>query len=262
MDLGLKGKIALVLAASSGLGKGTAMELAREGATAVLVSSNEAKLRAAQAEIAQQTGFEPDYVVCDLSAEGEIARAVDVAAQRHGGIDVLVTNAPGPKGGPFVSLTDEDWHSAYRLTLLSHVQAIRATLPHMQRRGGGRILCITSSSARQAIDNLLLSNAFRLSVVGMVKTLAREVAAQGILCNVIGSGSMQTPRIEQLDEQNGAEAGVSTEAWRARQEAAIPMGRYGRPDEFGRLAAFLCSGANTYATGQVFIIDGGRTTAY
>lgn len=262
MDLGLKGKTALVMAASSGLGKGTAMELAREGARVILLSSNEDKLRAAQADIARETGNEPDFVVCDLAEPGAIGRAVRDVAQRHGGIDVLVTNAPGPRGGPFMALTDEDWHSAYQLSLLVHVQAIRAALPSMQAKGSGRILCITSSSTRQALDNLLLSNAFRLSVVGMVKTLAREVAGQGILCNVIGSGFMQTPRIDSLDQENSEKAGVSLDEWRKRQAAAIPMGRYGKPDEFGRLAAFLLSEANTYITGQVVLIDGGRTTAY
>lgn len=262
MDTKLTGKTALVLASSSGLGRGTAMELAREGAQVVLFSTSEDKLRAAQALIKQETGHEPAYVVGSAGAKEDIQRAVDHALSRFAALDVLVTNAPGPKGGPFMSLEEADWDSAYSLSLKAHAQAIRLALPHMQRQGGGRILCITSSSVKQAIDNLLLSNAFRLAVVGMVKTLSRELAGQGILINVIGSGPMDTPRIEALDTQNAARAGISLDDWQRQQAAKVPMGRYGQPEEFGRLAAFLCSGANTYITGQSIVIDGGMTTAY
>lgn len=262
MDLKLRGRIALVLAGSSGLGRGVATELSREGAQVVIMSSNQEKLKAAQAFIKEQTGNQPDFVVGDLQQPEDIKSAVNQVVSRFGAIDILVTNAPGPKGGPFLSLTQADWDSAYQLSLLSHVQAIQAALPHMQANGGGRILLITSSSIRQAIDNLALSNAFRLATLGMAKTLAREVAKDGILVNVIGSGSMKTPRIDALDTQNAERLNIPLNDWRAQQEAKIPLGRYGDPLEFGRLAAFLCSFANTYITGQGHLIDGGMTTAY
>lgn len=262
MDLQLNGKVALVLASSSGLGKGVAMELAREGALVTLFSTKEDKLQQAQAQIKAETGQEPAYVVGSVANREDLARAVSQTVARFGSLDVLVTNAPGPKGGPFASLLEEDWDSAYNLNLKAHVAAIRQALPHMEKQGFGRILCITSSSVKQAIDNLMLSNAFRLATVGMAKTLAREVAQKGILVNVIGSGSMETPRIEALDTQNAAKAGVSLEEWQSQQAKKIPLGRYGQPAEFGRLAAFLCSGANTYLTGQAIVIDGGVTTAY
>lgn len=262
MDLQLKGKAALVLASSSGLGKGVAMELAREGAKVTLFSTNEDKLRTTQDLIFAETGNEPSYVVGSADKVEDIQRAVEHTLSTFDSLDVLVTNAPGPKGGPFASLLQEDWDSAYHFSLMAHVTAIRQALPHMTKQGWGRILCITSSSVKQAIDNLMLSNAFRLATVGMVKTLSREVAPQGILVNVIGSGSMETPRIEALDSQNAAKAGVSLEDWQLKQAASIPLGRYGQPAEFGRLAAFLCSGANTYLTGQAIVIDGGRGTAY
>lgn len=259
MDLKLKGKSALVMASSSGLGKGVAMELAREGAFMTLFSTNEDKLRAAQAQIKAETGHEPSYVAGNAGETEDIKRAIEQAVSHNGGLDVLVTNAPGPKGGPFVSLTGDDWDNAYRLSLKANVEAIRLALPHMSN---GRILCITSSSIKQAIDNLMLSNAFRLAVVGMVKSLARELAPKGILVNVIGSGPMETPRIAALDTQNAANAGVDLKDWQRQQAAKIPLGRYGSPEEFGRLAAFLCSFANTYITGQAIVIDGGMTTAY
>ena len=170
MDLKLTGKTALVLASSSGLGRGVAMELAREGVRVVLFSTHEDKLRAAQKRIADETGHEPAYVVGSADKTEDLKCAVEHALSRFGALDVLVTNAPGPKGGAFQSLTETDWDSAYRLSLKAHVDAIRLALPHMQKKGGGRILCITSSSIKQAIDNLMLSNAFRLAVVGMVKT--------------------------------------------------------------------------------------------
>lgn len=262
MDLKLKGKAALVLAGSSGLGKGAAMELAREGASVVMLSTQEDKLRAAQQHIREETGNEPGYIVGDLGREGDIERAVEETVQRHGAIDVLITNAPGPKGGPFTSLELADWDSAYQLSLKAHVRAIRAAVPHMQRQGSGRILCITSYSIKQAADNLMLSNALRLAVVGMVKTLSRELAPHGILANVIGTGPTHTPRIQALDSQNAARAGVSVEEWAQQQAAKIPIGRYGQPEELGRMAAFLCSGANTYITGQSVVVDGALTTAY
>ena len=262
MDLKLTGKSALVLASSSGLGRGVALELAREGAQVVLFSTSEDKLRAAQKLIEKESGHKPAYVVGSTGETEDIRRAMEQTLSLYGALDVLVTNGPGPKGGPFVSLLEDDWDSAYRLSLKAHAEAIRLALPHMLKSGGGRILCITSSSIKQAIDNLMLSNAFRLAVVGMVKTLSREMAGQGILVNVIGSGPMDTPRIETLDTQNAARAGVALADWQRQQAAKVPAGRYGQPEEFGRLAAFLCSGANTYITGQSIVIDGGMTSAY
>ena len=257
MDLKLKGKSALVLAGSSGLGKGAATELAREGARVMLLSTSEDKLRKAQKEILEATGNEPAILVGDLSKPGEAARAVEETVKQFGGIDVLVTNAPGPKGGPFLSLDWADWDSAYQLSLMAHVQAIRAAVPHMQAAGGGRVLCITSYSIKQAADNLLLSNAFRLAVLGVVKTLSRELAPQGILLNVIGTGPTQTPRIEQLDTMNASRAGVSLEEWTSQQAAKIPLGRLGQAEEIAHAVAFLASPKAGYITGHELDINGG-----
>ncbi len=262
MDLQLKGKAALVLAGSSGLGLAVATELSREGAQVMLMSTNEHKLQGAQTLITEETGNEPAIFSGSVAEEKDLQEAVRRTVARFDRLDVLVTNAPGPKSGPFDSLHNADWESAFQLSLFAHVKAIRAALPHMFAQGGGRILCITSSSIRQALDNLMLSNSFRLAVVGMVKTLARELAPRGILANVIGTGPMQTPRIEALDLLNAHRAAVSVEVWQKQQAAGIPLGRYGRPEELGRAAAFLCSWANSYITGQALVVDGGLTTAY
>ena len=262
MDLGLDGKPALVMAASRGLGKGIATQLAREGARVMLCSRSTSALEAAQAEIHTLTGNRPEFVVGDVTSPDDVRRAVDATVERWGGLYALVNNTGGPPAGPFEHFDDPAWTSAFELTLLSYVRAIRAALPAMKQAGEGRILNNASSSIKSAWDNLLLSNVFRLGVTGLTKSIAREFGPSGILVNLIGAGKIATDRVDQLDRLAAQQRGLDAAQFRADCETQIPLRRYGTIEEFGKLAAFLCSPANTYVTGQCVLVDGGMTTAY
>lgn len=262
MNLGLKEKPVLVLAASDGLGKAAAMEFAREGARVMLFARSEDRLKQAQAEISEATGERPEYVVGDITIAADIRNAVAAAAQRFGSVFALVNNSGGPPAGHFDAFDDDAWQKAFELTLLGFIRSIRAVLPLMRAAGTGRIVNFTSSSTRQAIDNLILSNTFRTGVVGLTKTLARELARDNILINVVGPGKMDTARLRSLEALRAEKQGVALEDLQKKSAAEIPLGRYGRPEELARLAVFLCSAANTYITGQTVLADGGLVQAY
>jgi 3-oxoacyl-[acyl-carrier protein] reductase len=261
MDLGLKDKGVIVMAASSGLGKAIACEFAREQARVMLFSFAEEELKTAQAEIEAETGNRPEYMVGDVTEAGDIKQMVATAAEKFGGIYALVNNTGGPPAGTFDKFDDDAWQKAYELTLLSYIRAIREVLPHMRAAGGGRILCSTSSSIKAVLDNLLLSNTFRNGVVGLAKTLSQELGGDGILVNVIGPGRINTPRIDHLDKMRADRAGISKEELQQNTFKTIPLGRYGKPQEYGKLAVFLCSRTNTYITGQSVLVDGGLVKA-
>ncbi len=261
MDLGLKDKSALVMASSGGLGKAIACELAREGARVMLFSQSEEKLRRAQEDIFKETGNRPEYFAGSVTNPDDIKALVRTTTERCGPVYALVNNTGGPKPGPFDAFGDKDWQDAYELCLLSYIRAIREVLPSMRARGGGRIVCSTSSSVKAVLDNLILSNTFRMGVVGLAKTLSQELGKDNILINVIAPGRIGTARIDQLDRIRAQKAGVSVEELQKRAFANIPLGRYGRPDEYGRLAAFLCAPLNTFITGQTVLVDGGMVKA-
>lgn len=262
MNLGLKGKPVLVLAASDGLGKAAAMEFAREGARVMLLARSEGRLKQARKEIAETGGEVPEYVVGDITVAADIRNAVAATAQRFGSVFALVNNSGGPPAGRFDAFDDDDWQKAFELTLLGFIRSIRAVLPLMRAAGEGRIVNFTSSSTRQAIDNLILSNTFRTGVVGLTKTLARELARDNILINVVGPGKMDTARLRSLEAIRAEKQGIALDELQKKSAAAIPLGRYGRPEELARLAVFLCSAANTYITGQTVLADGGLVQAY
>lgn len=262
MDLGLQGKSVVVLASSAGLGRGTALEFAREGARVMLFSRSEERLRAAREEIAAATGQEPAYTVGDVCRGEDIRRVIQAADEMFGGVDVLVNNSGGPPAGGFEQFDDGIWTQAFELTLLSFVRSIREVVPLMRRREGGRIVNLSSSSIRQVIDNLIMSNTFRMGVVGLTKTLSRELARDNILINVVGPGRIGTDRVEHLDRLRAEKSGLSLPELQAMASAEIPVGRYGTPDELARLVVFLASPANTYITGQSILVDGGMVRAY
>ena len=262
MNLGLKGKPVLVMAASDGLGKAAAMEFAREGARVMLFARSEDRLKQAQAEISEATGEMPEYVVGDITIAADIRNAVAAAAQQLGSVFALVNNSGGPPAGRFDAFDDDAWQKAFELTLLGFIRSIRTVLPLMRAAGAGRIVNFTSSSTRQAIDNLILSNTFRTGVVGLTKTLARELARDNILINVVGPGKMDTARLRSLEAMRAEKQGLALEDLQKKSAAEIPLGRYGRPEELARLAVFLCSAANTYITGQTVLADGGLVQAY
>ena len=264
MDLGLKDKVVLCMASAAGLGKGIAMEMAREGAKVMICTAEPFKdqLYAAQAEIEKETGNRPETFLCDVNKAEDIEALVKHTVETLGDIYALVNMCPGPKPGPFEAFDDAAWTGAFDLCLLSYVRTIRAVLPSMKRLGGGRILNSTSSSVKDCLDNLILSNTMRMGVVGMTKTLAREVGKDNILVNVIGPGRFATDRVITMNQFRADKAGISAEEYTQRDLAGFPLGRYGTIEEYGRLAAWLCSEANTYVSGQTILADGAMTRAY
>lgn len=262
MELGLTDKPVLVMASSDGLGKAAALAFAREGARVMLFARSEERLKKAGEDIAKATGRPAAYTVGDITRSEDIHAAVAATVDRFGGVYGLVNNSGGPPAGGFDAFDDSVWQKAFELTLLGFIRGIRAVLPLMRAAGGGRIVNFTSSSTKQAIDNLILSNTFRLGVVGLTKSLARETAKENILVNVVGPGKMDTHRLKNLESLRAEKLGISLEALQKKSAAEIPAGRYGNPAEMARLAVFLCSEANTYITGQTVLADGGFVQAY
>jgi 3-oxoacyl-[acyl-carrier protein] reductase len=257
MDLGLKGKVALVAAASRGLGRAVADELAAEGAALVICSRTAEAIERTANEIAAQTGADIFALPCDVSEPGEVARLVQFGIERFGRIDILVTNAGGPPAGPFESFTLDQWQAATRLLLHSSVELARNVLPGMKERRWGRILNITSIAVKQPIDNLILSNSLRAAVTGMARTLANEVASLGITVNNIMPGYTRTERVEELAQMMADKEGITPAEFIARWEKEIPMRRLGEPREFAALVAFLVSERASYITGTSIPVDGG-----
>ena len=257
METGLGGRCAIVCAASKGLGRATAHALARDGAQIVMCARTEATLNAAADAVRAATGATVVPVVADLSRGDDVTRLVDEAVRALGGLDILVTNTGGPKSGPFESLTDADWSAAIESLLLSVVRLCRQAIPHMRRRGGGRIINVTSVSVKQPIEGLVLSNAIRAGVTGLSRTLANELAADNILVNCVAPGYTRTDRVIQLAEAAAAREGTSVEVVQRRTEDQIPLKRLGTPAEFGDVVAFLASGRASYITGTTLQVDGG-----
>ncbi|NML63958.1 SDR family oxidoreductase [Hymenobacter sp. RP-2-7] len=257
MDLGIKGKVALVAAASKGLGRAVAEELAAEGASLVLCARGEAALLATCAEIAAAHGVPVLPVVADVGTPAGVAQVTEAALGRFGQVDILVTNSGGPPAGPFEAHDAAAWAAATQLLLGSVVELTRAVLPGMKARGWGRILTITSIAVKQPVTGLLLSNSLRAAVTGLVRTLATEVAPFGVTVNTILPGYTRTERVEQLAQAAAAREDISPEAATARWTQEIPMQRLGEPAEFAALAAFLCSARASYITGTSTAVDGG-----
>jgi len=257
MDLGISGRWALVCGASKGLGRGCAEALVREGVNVVITARGADVLEATARELRAVGRGEIRSVVGDITTEAGRAAALAACPQ----VDILVNNAGGPPPGGFDALDDDKWHLAHELNLMSTVRLIRGVLPHMREQGWGRIVTVASSSIKQPIENLLLSNTYRVAILGLAKSLAIELAPDGILINTVGPGRIATDRVAGLDAGRAEKAGLTVEEVRAQTEKAIPLGRYGTAEEFGKVAAFLVSGANTYTTGQHFLVDGAMVKA-
>lgn len=260
MDLGLKGKVAIVLAASKGLGRASAAALAAEGAQVVIGARNEQVLRTAAEQIGRESGSQVLPVPTDVTKPEQLSAIVDAAAREFGRIDILVNNAGGPPPGTFEMFNDAQWEAAFELTLLSVVRLIRLVLPHMRERGSGRIINIVSTSVKQPIDNLLLSNAIRPGVIGLAKSLSIELAAENITINNVCPGRILTDRIRQVYQLDAKQQqGISEKEALKEAVQEIPMRRIGRPEELGALVAFLASEQAAYITGTTIQVDGGVT---
>jgi 3-oxoacyl-[acyl-carrier protein] reductase len=258
MDLGLKGKVALVAGASKGLGFAVAHALAQEGASVSISSRDEAAIRQAAARIERDTGATVFAMPVDVRSADAIDRWVKASVEQFGGIDALMTNSGGPSAGEALSFDDAAWHDAAELLLFSVLRTVRAVVPIMKTRGGGALLMSTSSSVKEPIQNLGLSTVLRASVSALAKTLALELAPSKIRVNQIIPGRIDTDRLRQLDEVNARKQGISADEAKRKAMAAIPLGRYGDTEEFGRVGAFLLSDAASYMTGATVQVDGGQ----
>jgi len=257
MDLGLEGKVALVAAASKGLGRAVAETLAAEGAAVAICARGEEALAATRDAIARAARAPVHAVAGDVSRAADLERVVRSTLERFGRIDVLVTNAGGPPSGTFESHDWSAWQGAVELTLRSAVELTRAVLPGMRQRRWGRVIHLTSIAVKQPVEGLMLSNSIRAAVTGFSRTLANEVAAEGITVNAILSGFMATDRVVELNRATAARENVPVVEIERRVLGQIPARRIGEPRELAALAAFLASDQAAYITGQSIAVDGG-----
>jgi 3-oxoacyl-[acyl-carrier protein] reductase len=257
MDLGLKGKVALVSGASQGMGRAIARGFAREGAKVSICARGEAALNEAAEEIRHKTGGEVLAMVADMARAEDVQRFVAGSVERFGRLDVVVANAGGPPPGEFMKFTDEDWENAFRLSFLSAMRLARAAVPHMRQAGGGRIINITSYSVKEPITGLVLSNAIRSAVIGLAKTLSRELAKDKILFNNICPGRIDTERARKLNQSRAERMKRPVEDIHKEMQAEVPLGRYGTSEEVADLVVFLGSERASYITGTTIQVDGG-----
>jgi 3-oxoacyl-[acyl-carrier protein] reductase len=254
MDLQLTGKTAVVAASSQGLGRAIAEVLLQEGANVVISGRDESKLKKVASEL--QAYGEVAYKQTDITKPEDIKGLMSMASDTFGGIDILINNAGGPPAGSFEVLSDQDWLNSFELNLLSYIRLIREALPFL-KVNGGKIINIASSSIKEPIPGLILSNTFRTGMVGMTKTLSQELAPYQVMINTVAPGKIATDRVHHLDQFNADKLGVTREEIEETSKNSIPLKRYGRPEEFAKVVAFLVSDANSYMTGSSFLVDGG-----
>jgi 3-oxoacyl-[acyl-carrier protein] reductase len=248
MDLGLRDKVAFVAASSDGLGKSVAIELAREGANVILCGRDKEKLKHTEEEVITAGNGKVLSIAGDLSNHDDVVRMITTTLKQFNAIDILITNSGGPPTGKFEELNETAWNDAYQQLLISTTRLIRGFLPGMKLQPWGRIISITSQAVKQPVDNLILSNSVRASVVGLMKTLASELGGYNITVNNVMPGYNSTQRLKNLIDANPAIAAVKKD---------IPLGRFGEPQEFAAAVAFLASERASYITGVSLAVDGG-----
>ncbi len=257
MDLGLEGKAALVTASSEGIGRACALELARNGAGVVVCARREDVLDKAREEIAEETGRQIAAISADLTSARDIDAVIERTVSEFGRIDVLVTNAGGPPSGKFMDFDDAAWTRAFELNLLSVVRLNRAVVPIMREGGGGSIVNLTSISVKEPLKGLVLSNAIRAAVVGLSKTLANELGADGIRVNTVCPGFTATERMTELFTARADREGKTYDEIADGIYATIPLGRFAEPADIARMVVYLASDAARYVTGVTVQVDGG-----
>ena len=256
MDLGLKGRVAAVSAASKGLGRACAEELAREGADLAICARGEDALRATQKEL-EELGGRVLAAPLDMVEPGTCERFIDETVSAYGRLDIVVSNVGGPKAGPFETHSDDDFRETMERNLMTAVRLARAAVPHMKQQGWGRLIFITSISSKQPIEGLITGNTARAGVAGLSKSLSLELVTHGITSNVVAPGSILTDRTYDLASQFSKNAGITVDEAIKRREQDMPMKRIGKPAELGALVAFLASERASFITGTTIAVDGG-----
>jgi 3-oxoacyl-[acyl-carrier protein] reductase len=257
MDLGLKGKVAIVAASSKGMGKATAMGLAAEGARVTMLARSGADLERAAQEVREKHRAEVLAIPADVTRDDDVKRVVQETVARWGTVNILVNNAGGPPPGSFDDMTDVQWQAAFELTLLSVVRMVREVRPHMRKAGGGAIINLQSTSVKTPIDNLILSNSIRSGVIGLAKSLSLELAQDKIRVNNVLPGLIMTDRQQQVLTVWSQRLGKSLDETKRWREAEIPLGRIGDPEDVANLIVFLASDRAGYITGVTVQVDGG-----
>ncbi len=257
MNLHLNGRVAAIAAASAGLGFASAYTLAAEGCRVAICARGADRVEQAAARIRAETGVDALALSMDMGSPSGPADFISAAVEQFGSLDIAIANAGGPPSGRFEAIENEDWEQAFQLNLQATVRLFRAALPHLLQSDQGRLLAITSISAKQPVENLLLSNAMRAGVHGTIKTLSKEIAHTGVTVNAVCPGVIQTDRVNELARQEAEQTGITSAEAHARRAATIPMGRLGDPMEFGAAVTFLCSRQAAFITGIGLPVDGG-----